>query len=96
MNSNAFVGPYAVQYVRNKSRWDLRSAVEYGNRAVSLFAIDIGYEAAIPWADEIENAELEPLYDSIERLREGPAKKKLLLRKYRDQRNPVRPRGPTI
>ena len=37
---------------------------------------DVGFDSALPWADEIDDLHLDPLYKNLEELKAGPKEKK--------------------
>lgn len=77
VNSACFAGTYAIEYIKTKHNWDIQAAVERANKASALVASDIGFESALPWADEIDNLQLDPLYKDMDELKAGPQKKKV-------------------
>ena len=61
--SDTFTGCYAADYVRQKAQgdghWDIKKAVQRACRASAHTISKAGAQAAIPWANEIEDIEPE-------------------------------------
>ena len=80
-SSDTFVGAYASNYLHQKSqnRWDIREAVERASSASAWTIGEIGAQAAIPWADQIDSipakvdtpVEASPTHEETKPVHEG-------------------------
>lgn len=77
---------YAAELIKQKllGTWDIKATVEKANRASAISSAKVGYHDAVPWADQLEEFDAEPLYDTIDELKKKPDRRA----------RPSRPRAP--
>jgi len=68
---------YAAELAIHQDDWDVKTVIERANKACAICSASVGYKDALPWADQLLDYAVEPIYDTIDDLTKRPKKKSL-------------------